>query len=108
MTDTDQLTGLGAIASKKRLSIRFQIGLIPVNIIQAFDGDKFICMDSYVPENCLIYSFGIRSNVWSHYLSVFYEVLLVIFSINFTSFSKMWEFEDVMDLLKCKVVTIKQ
>jgi len=43
---------------------------------KAFDGDKFICMDSYIPEHCLIYSFGI---------------------------STQWEFEDVMDQLKCKV-----
>ena len=31
-------------------------------LFQAWDGDKFICMDSYSPENCLIYSFGIRLN----------------------------------------------
>ena len=30
------------------------------DFFQAWDGDKFICMDSYSPENCLIYSFGIR------------------------------------------------
>lgn len=43
---------------------------------KAWDGDKFICMDSYTPKNCLVYSFGI---------------------------STMWEFEDIMDTLKCKV-----
>jgi len=42
---------------------------------KAFDGDKFICMDSYTPKDCLIYSFGI---------------------------STQWGFEDVMDSLKCK------
>jgi hypothetical protein len=27
---------------------------------QAFDGDKFICLDSYSSQDCLVYSFGIR------------------------------------------------
>jgi len=43
---------------------------------QAFDGDKFVCMDSYSPKDCLVYSFGIRSE---------------------------WEFEDLMDSLNCTV-----
>jgi len=47
-----------------------------LDLWKAYDGDKFICMDSYTPTNCLIYSFGI---------------------------STMWEFEDIMDSLKCKV-----
>ena len=29
---------------------------------QAVDGDKFICMDSYTARDCLVYSFGIRSD----------------------------------------------
>jgi len=44
--------------------------------LKAYDGDKFVCMDSYMPKECLVYSFGI---------------------------STMWEFEDIMDTLKCKV-----
>lgn len=43
---------------------------------QAFDGDKFVCMDGYSPKDCLVYSFGIRSE---------------------------WEFEDLMDSLNCTV-----
>ena len=31
-----------------------------LGIFQAFDGDKFVCMDSYSPTDCLVYSFGIR------------------------------------------------
>ena len=34
------------------------------------------------------------------------EVLLVTFLFSLISFSKQWEFEDVMDQLKCKVVNI--
>ena len=105
-----------------------------MSIIQAFDGDKFICMDSYVPENCLIYSFGIRSKnpnlarkliknilhpnfvgpsvpasfkLWEFIclLCLLIDVLSVIFPFIFAH-SKQWEFEDVMDQLKCKVVNI--
>jgi len=43
---------------------------------QAFDGDKFVCTDSYSPKDCLVYSFGIRAE---------------------------WEFEDLMDSLNCTV-----
>jgi len=43
---------------------------------QAFDGDKFVCTDSYSSKDCLVYSFGTRSE---------------------------WEFEDVMDSLNCTV-----
>jgi len=28
---------------------------------QAFDGDKFVCTDSYSPKDCLVYSFGIST-----------------------------------------------
>jgi len=43
---------------------------------KAFDGDKFVCMDSYSPEDCLIYSFGVGGSL---------------------------EFEDTVDQLNCKV-----
>ena len=36
--------------------------IVSLLIFQAYDGDKFICMDSYNPKQCLVYSFGIRSN----------------------------------------------
>ena len=43
---------------------------------QAFDCDKFVCMDAFTTADCLIYSFGIHTS---------------------------WEFEDTMDALNCTV-----
>ena len=43
---------------------------------QAVDGDKFVCMDTFTPEDCLVYSFGIADD---------------------------WDFEDFMDSLGCYV-----
>jgi len=43
---------------------------------KAFDGDKFVCMDSYSPRDCLIYSFGVGGSL---------------------------EFEDTVDQLNCTV-----
>ena len=86
-------------------SVFHNTSIVSLLNFQAYDGDKFICMDSYTPKKCLIYSFGIRSNVWlqSCSPSFWIEVILMIFSIWFTYFSTMWEFEDIMDTLNCKV-----
>merc|ERR1712192_9488 len=49
--------------------------------LKAYDGDKFVCMDSYMPKECLVYSFGI---------------------------SKMWEFEDIMNTLAEEVSMVAE
>ena len=76
----------------------------------AWDGDKFVCMDSYSPENCLIYSFGIRLN--SFFVSSNFDLLtgLLLQINNKNNFRKeniflstTWDFEDIMDQLMCKV-----
>ena len=36
----------------------FSLNLL--GVFQAIDGDKFVCLDSYSPTDCLVYSFGIR------------------------------------------------
>ena len=60
----------GVCSSLKRIGGRW----FPT--VQAFDCDKFVCMDAYTSADCLIYSFGIRTE---------------------------WEFEDTMDSLNCTV-----
>ena len=57
---------------------------------QAFDGDKFVCLDAYNSQECLVYSFGIWSVGGG-------EEDLDMSSRN------DWSFEDVMDSLNCRV-----
>merc|ERR1712032_116144 len=58
----------GVCYSLKRIGGRWR----PEN--KAFDGDKFVCMDSYSPKDCLVYSFGVGGSL---------------------------EFEDTIDQLNC-------
>ena len=43
-------------------SVFHKTSIVSLLIFQAYDGDKFICLDSYMPKQCLVYSFGIRLN----------------------------------------------
>jgi len=60
----------GVCYSLKRIGGRWRPGN------KAFDGDKFVCMDSYSPKDCLVYSFGVGGSL---------------------------EFEDTIDRLNCTV-----
>ena len=58
---------------------------------KAVDGDKFVCFDSFDPNDCLVYTFGIR---W----------ICVIGFCQFGTFSNDWSFEDMMARLNCTVI----
>ena len=62
---------------------------------KAVDGDKFVCFDSFDPNDCLVYTFGIR---W----------IFVIGFCQFGTFSNDWSFEDSMARLNCTVIKRKQ
>ena len=69
---------------------------------QAFDGDKFVCMDSYSPRDCLIYSFGVGF-VCHSFVGVGLTIKVFGVQIIQTSLRGSLEFEDTVDQLNCTV-----
>ena len=63
---------------------------------KAVDGDKFVCFDSFNPNDCLVYTFGIR---W---------IFVIVFFCHFGTFSNDWSFEDSMARLNCTVIKREQ
>ena len=64
---------------------------------KAVDGDKFVCFDSFNPNDCLVYTFGIR-----------WIFVIVFFFCHFGTFSNDWSFEDSMARLNCTVIKREQ
>ena len=56
-----QMSTWKKMSSQKQQQMNKQKQIL-LHTFQAVDGDKFICMDSYTARDCLVYSFGIRSD----------------------------------------------